>query len=282
MKHVLSTQLFVNHRLTTVWLDRIFSAGIEGVEIFVARQHVDWRNEAQIAELSHWFTDSNLTLHALHSPMHTDGASGRSGPQSVIDITEPVKGRRIVHVDEIKRVLEIAEKIPVRYLIQHLGTGGAEHDMRRVDAAFTSLEELKLFAKQRGVEILLENIPNGFSSASALNLFNTQTHLDMNFCFDIGHAHLFGSVESEFNLMRTRIRSTHLHDNDGKEDRHLFPFLHSAGTVDWRAAVRLLASRKEQYPLLLELKEDTENGHPLDSVREIFERLEALIIETES
>jgi sugar phosphate isomerase/epimerase len=276
MKHVLSTHLFVNHRLTTVWLDRISSAGIEGVEIFIARQHVDWRNEAQIAELSHWFTDSDLKLHSLHSPMYTDEVWGRSGPQSVIDITEPVKARRIVHVDEIKRVLEIAEKIPVRYLIQHLGTGGAEHDMRRVDAAFTSLEELKLFAGQRGVEILLENIPNGFSNAAALNLFNTQTHLDVNYCFDIGHAHLFGSVESEYNLMRTRIRSTHLHDNDGTEDRHLFPFLHPGGTIDWPAAMRLLASRKEQYPLLPELKEDTENSHPLDSVRQIFERLEAL------
>ncbi len=282
MKHVLSTHLFVNHRLTTVWLERISSAGIGGVEIFCAKQHVDWRNTAQIAELAHWFSDSELTLHALHSPMYTDEVWGRSGPQSVIDITEPVKARRIQQVDEIKRVLEIAETIPIRYLIQHLGVSGAEHDMRRVDAAFSSLEELRLFARQRGVEILLENIPNGFSNAAALNLFNELTHLEMNYCFDIGHANLFGGVESEYQLMRQRIRSTHLHDNNGTEDKHLFPFLHEGGTIDWRAAVGQLASRREQYPLLLELKEDAANPHPLDAVREIFERFETLIKESES
>lgn len=282
MRHVLSTHLFVNHRLTTVWLDRIHSAGIDGVEIFCARQHLDWRNSAQVAELAHWFSDSELQLHALHSPMYTDEVWGKSGPQSVVDITEPVKARRITQVDEVKRVLEMAESIPIRYLIQHLGVTGAEFDMRRMDAAFTSLEELKLFAKQRGVEILLENIPNEYSTATALNRFNEQTHLDLNYCFDIGHANLHGSVESEFGLMRTRIRSTHLHDNDGKEDKHLFPFLHDSGTIDWPAAVRHLASRAEQYPLLLELKDDAANQPALDAVREIFERLEALTKSSES
>ena len=63
-------------------------------------------------------------------------------------------------VDEIKRALEIAEVIPFRYLIQHLGVGGEEYDERKVEAAFTALEEINLFARERGVEVLLENIPN--------------------------------------------------------------------------------------------------------------------------
>ena len=49
-------------------------------------------------------------------------------------------------VDEIKRALEIAEIIPFRYLIQHIGVGGEEFDMRKFDAAFCALEELNLFA----------------------------------------------------------------------------------------------------------------------------------------
>ena len=276
MKHALSTHLFVNHRLNTVWLDRIWNAGVPAVEIFCAKQHLDWHNKAQIAELISWFRDSELQLHSLHSPMFTDEVWGRSGPHSHIDITEPVKSKRIPWIDQIRRALEIAESVPFRYLIQHIGVGGAEYDERRVEAAFTSLEELLVFARQRGVEILLENIPNGFCSGSRLNLFLEQTHLDVNYCFDIGHANLTGDVENEFNLMRTRIRSTHLHDNNGTEDKHLFPFLHEGGTIDWNKAVPMLASRPEQYPLLLELKEDPENTHPFDSVRQIFERLDAL------
>jgi sugar phosphate isomerase/epimerase len=276
MKHVLSTHLFVNHRLSTVWLDRIWSAGVPAVEIFCARQHIDWRNTAQISELAHWFTDSELKLHSLHSPMYTDEVWGKSGPQAAIDITEPVKARRIAMVDEIKRVLEIAESIPLKFLIQHIGAGGVDYDERRVESAFNSLDELSVFARQRGVEVLLENIPNGFSSGAALNMFLAQTHLDLNYCFDIGHANIGAGVESEYSTMKSRIRSTHIHDNNGKEDKHLFPLLHEGGTIDWTSAIPMLASRPEQYPLLLELKEDITNPHPFEAVKEIFERLDAL------
>src|SRR5437899_455341 len=165
MKRALSTHLFVNHRLTVALLDRIQHAGIPAVEIFCARQHLDYRDKAQIAELGHWFRDSRLKLHSLHSPMYNDEIWGRSGPHAVITITEQVKGRRLEMVDEIKRALEVAETIPFKYLIQHMGVGGEEFDMRKFDAAFSALEELSIFAHQRGVELLLENIPNELSSA---------------------------------------------------------------------------------------------------------------------
>src|SRR3954454_16463607 len=159
MKHVLSSHVVVNHRLSTVWLDKVWNAGIPAVEIFCARQHLDYTNKAQINELGHWFRDAQLKLHSLHSPMYTDDVWGRSGPQSVITITETTKGKRIQMVDEIKRWLESAEVIPHSYLIQHIGVGGEEYDERKLDAAFSSLEELSIFARQRGVHILLENIP---------------------------------------------------------------------------------------------------------------------------
>jgi sugar phosphate isomerase/epimerase len=279
MKHVLSTHLFVNNRLTTVWLDRIWNAGIPAVEIFCARQHLDYRDRAQIGELGHWFRDSTLKLHSLHSPMYTDEVWGRSGPHSVITITEPVKSKRITMVDEIKRALEIAETVPYKYLIQHVGVGGEEYDDRKIDAAFTSLEELTVFARQRGVEVLLENIPNQLSSAARLNSFLEITHLDLHYCFDVGHAHINEGVETAYNLMKTRIRSTHIHDNDGKQDKHLFPYLAEGGTVDWANTMKLLSSRPEQYPLLLELKEAPEFPQAIESAREIFEKLETAALE---
>src|SRR5262249_16645540 len=190
MVHGLSTHLFANHRLTTVWLERIWHAGIPLVEIFCARQHLDYRNRAQISELGHWFRDSELKLHSLHSPMFSDDVWGRTGPDAVISITEPVKIKRKAMVDEIKRALEIAETVPFRFLIQHIGVADEEYDERKFDAAFTALEELSLFARQRGVEILLENTPNALSSAERLLLFLETTHLDLNFCIDVGHANM--------------------------------------------------------------------------------------------
>lgn len=278
MQQVLSTHLFVRHRLTTVWLERVWDAGFPSVEIFCARQHIDYRDRAQINELGHWFKDSPLKMHSLHSPMYSDDVWGRSGPQAVIDITEPSKARRMNMVDEIKRALEIAEVVPFSYLIQHVGVSGEEMDERRLDSGFSSLDEIRVFAAQRGVEVLLENIPNAFSSAARLNDFLAQTHLNLNYCFDVGHAHLSNGISAEFELMKNRIRSTHLHDNDGKEDQHLFP---KRGSIDWTAAIRLLASRPDQYPLLLELRELPEQEHPVGDARQSMDELVALLDQNE-
>jgi sugar phosphate isomerase/epimerase len=274
MQHVLSTHLFVQQRLTVAMLDRIHRAGIPQVEIFCARQHLDYRNKEQVAELAHWFRDSQLRLHSLHAPMYNDDIWGRTGPHSIINIAETTKSKRIQMVDEIKRALEIAELIPCRYVIQHLGVGGEEYDERKIDAAFSSLEELSLFARQRGVDVILENTPNDLSRSDRLMLFLDQTHLDLGFCFDIGHAHIMEGVETAFDTMKARIRSTHLHDNDGKADQHLFPMA-DGGTIDWKKAMKLLGSRAEQYPLLLELR-DPETTNPLDQVMATFERLEEM------
>ncbi|MBV9302616.1 MAG: sugar phosphate isomerase/epimerase [Acidobacteriaceae bacterium] len=270
MQRVISTHLFVKHRLTTVWLERVWDAGFPAVEIFCARQHIDYRDKSQITELGHWFRDSELKVHSLHAPMYNDDVWGRSGPQAVIDITETAKGKRIAVVDEIKRAIEIADVVPFRYLIQHLGVTGEEFDERRLESAFSSLDELKVFAGQRGVEVLLENTPNELSSGERLNYFLSQTHLNLHYCFDVGHAHMARGIEAEFEEMKERIRSTHIHDNDGEEDQHLFP---EEGTIDWRNTMRLLGSRRDQYPLLLELREQPDHEHPIEQARQAMEEL---------
>ncbi len=275
MQHVLSTHLFVGHRLTAALLDRIWRAGLPAVEIFCARQHLDYRDKAQITELGHWFRDAELKLHALHAPMYNDDVWGKSGPHAVITITEPVKSKRLPMVDEIKRALEVAEYIPFKYMVQHLGVSGEEFDERKLDAAFSSLEELMLFGRQRGVEILLENIPNALASAERLKYFLDVTHLDLKFVFDAGHAHMGAGIEHEFAIMKKRIRSTHLHDNDGKSDSHLFPIVSTGGTIDWKKTMELLRSAGDEVPLLLELKEVPDMANPLEQVSRVFEQLES-------
>ena len=275
MKHALSTHLFVNHRLTTVWLDRVWDAGIPAVEIFCARQSLDYRDRAQINEMAHWFRDSELELMSLHSPVYSDDVWGRTGPNAVITLTETSKPRRIAMLEEIKRALEIAEKIPIRYLIQHFGVVGEVWEERKLEAAFTALEDLKVFAAQREVEVLLENAPNGFSSSERLMMFLQLTHLDLNFCFDVGHAHMVEGVEPAFNRMKDRIRATHIHGNDGDTDIHLFPYIAEQDTVDWQKTMQLLRSRQDQYALTLELREVEGMQKPFARVREVFERLES-------
>src|SRR5260370_16944233 len=110
-------------------------------------------------------------------------------------------------VDEVKRALDIAEIIPFRYMVQHLGVGEEEFDERKVEAAFSSLEELMLFARHRGVEILLENIPNDLSTAERLMYFIRPTHLDLNFFFALCHPNIRAALDADFHIMNDLIRS---------------------------------------------------------------------------
>jgi sugar phosphate isomerase/epimerase len=272
MQKVLSTHLLVGQRLTAAGLERIRNAGFDGVEIFCARQHVDYQDKAQIGELGHWFRDSPLKLHSVHAPGHNDDVFGRSGPQSVLDITEPQKAKRIAIVDELKRAIEIAESTPFRYFIQHLGVPDQEFDERRIDSAFSSLDEIRVFAGQRGVEVLLENIPNALSSAEKLNDFLASTHLTLNYCYDIGHANLMGGVVAEFEAMKERIRAVHIHDNDGKVDAHLFP---GQGNIDWKRAMGMLRSRPDQYAMVFEVK-SAPTEHPADEAMRAADDLDKL------
>ncbi len=70
--------------------------------------------------------------------------------------------------------------------------------------------------------------------------------------------------------MKNRIRSTHLHDNDGKEDSHLFP---GKGTIDWRKTMKLLRSCTKDCPLLLELREPPEMERPLEEAKRAADML---------
>jgi sugar phosphate isomerase/epimerase len=93
--------------------------------------------------------------------------------------------------------------------------------------------------------------------------------------FDTGHANMGAGVPHEFQLMQERIRSTHVHDNNGKDDNHLFPLVSSeGGTIDWKQTMELLRSREDRYPLVLELKDRGDNPHLLETACQVFARLE--------
>ena len=69
-----------------------------------------------------------------------------------------------------------------------------------------------------------------------------------------------------------------VHDNNGTEDSHLWPFHSPGGTINWSETMGLLRSLPQQYPLLLELRDYPEFPLPqsLELVKQIFEKLETV------
>ena len=282
MQRVLSTYLFVNKKLTAALLGDIAHAGIPAIELFCTRAHFDYRSPQETRELAAWLSGQNLTLHSVHAPTDRDASPGRESGVP-ISICDPERLRRLDAVDEVKRALDLAEFVPFRFLVQHLGAARESLDSRKRDAAFTSLEHLVLFAKQRGVTIALENTPGELATPANLRHFLEETRLhDLRLCFDTGHAHLEDGLEPSFETMRALVVTTHVHDNHGEKDEHLLPY---EGTIDWNAAVRVLAGGAppaQELPFVLELKEQVALGAPpemflagaLRAARGVFERFE--------
>ena len=272
MLKAISTYVYVKERLHPGLLDKLVSGGAQAIEIFGARQHLDYANRKQhVREIADWFRSGNVPLHSVHSPMYADFESGRAGAPP-INIAATDRGQRIEAMDEIKRALEIAEQIPFRFLIQHLGTINEMFDDRKFEAAMTSVEHLRAFAKPLGVRLLLENIPNELSAPEKLVEFIQTSHFDdVGVCFDFGHAHLMSEVSVAFETLKDHIRSTHVHDNAKDKDSHLWP---GKGSINWKEAMELLSSAPHTPPLLLEIEGD-EKQNTVVLMEETYRKLES-------
>src|SRR5712692_3210316 len=272
MLKAISTYVYVKERLHPGLLDGLVRGGTQAIEIFAARQHLDYANRKQhVREIAYWFRTSGIPLNSVHSPMYADYEWGRTGVPPV-NIAATDRAQRIEAMDEIKRALELAEQIPFRFLVQHMGTSGESFDDRKFEAAMTSIEHLRAFAKPLGVSILLENIPNELSTPDRLVEFIHLSHFDdVGVCFDVGHAHIMSDVLPAFETLKGYIRSTHIHDNAKDRDSHLWP---GKGSIDWKQAMELLRSAPHTPPLLLEIEGD-EKIRPVEKMSETFSKLEA-------
>lgn len=271
MIKAMSTYCYVKQRLHPGLLDGLVRGGAEAIELFAARGHFDYANRRQhVVEIANWFKSTGVPLNSMHSPMYSDYEWGRRGTPPV-NIAEVEKKPRIEAMDEIKRALEVAEHVPYRFLVQHVGTGGEEFDERKVEAAVTSLEHLRAFAKPLGVSLLLENIPNELSTPDRLlELLHAGHFEDVGICFDIGHAHIMGDVAAAFATLKERIRSTHIHDNAKDRDSHLFP---GEGNIDWLEAMKLLKAAPQRPPILLEIEGES-RGKIVEGMTDAFRKLE--------
>ncbi len=275
MLKAISTYVYVKERLHPGLLDGLVRGGAQAIEIFAARQHLDYANRKQhVREIADWFRTSGIQLNSVHAPLYADYEWGRTGAAPV-NVASTDRAGRIEAMDEIKRALELAEQIPFRFLVQHLGISGESFDERKIEAAMTSIEHLRAFARPLGVSILLENIPNELSTPERLVEFIHASHFDdVGVCFDFGHAHMMSDVSQAFETVRGYVRSTHVHDNAKDRDSHLWP---GSGSIDWKQAMDLLRSAPHTPPLLLEIEGD-EKVNAAEKMGEAFQKLSNFVI----
>jgi sugar phosphate isomerase/epimerase len=269
----MSTYVYIKKRLHPGLLDTLKRGGAQAIEIFAARGHFNYTEREHIKELAGWFQTEGVEFHSMHSPiyMSNDFRSGGQ-PLNIVDVEKP---RRIDAMDEIKRAIEVAEYMPFRFLIQHIGKTDEFDDPRKFEWALSGIEHLRAFCRQLGVTLLVENTPNDLATPERLKeLLKALHYTDLGVCFDTGHAHIMSSVHQAFGVLQDRIRSTHVHDNHRDKDSHLWP---GDGTVDWSETMQALRAAPQVPALLMEI-EGEEGMDVAGKMAAAYKKLEAAAV----
>jgi sugar phosphate isomerase/epimerase len=276
MLRAISSYVHIKKRLHPGLLDGFARGGTQAVEIFAARGHFNYHEKEHVKEIGNWFKSGQIEFHSMHSPIYpTNDSRSGSMPLNIIDLE---KRNRIEAMDEIKRAIEVAEYAPFRFLVQHVGRTDEYDDPRKFEAALSSIEHLRAFARPLGVTLLVENTPNDLATPERLKeLLKALHYPDLGICFDTGHAHLMSSVHQAFGVLEDRIRSTHVHDNRRDRDSHLWP---GDGDIDWSQTMQSLSSAAHRPALLLEVEGEEAMDVPA-KMAEAFSRLEAAAVPAE-
>jgi sugar phosphate isomerase/epimerase len=273
MLRIISTHVFLRQRLHPGLLETLAKGGAQGVEIFAARQHFDYTSKPHVKEIALWFAANPMESFSLHMPLFGDAEMGRGGSPAV-NVVHPEKSRRIDAMDEVKRALESAEEMPLRYLVLHLGEREDRWSPRTLEHAMTAIEHLQAFARPLGMKLLLENLQNEVTeSPNLMEIVRIGHFKDVGVCLDTGHAHIGGGVSAAIAELSPLIRTAHIHDNHGQKDEHLWP---GDGTIAWPETMQELSAAPQIAAAVLEINYQPEESpeHVASRAAETFKKLE--------
>ena len=274
MRFGISTHLYHEHRLDRSHLAQIASYGFEDVELFATRSHFDYRDPAAVDALAGWLASTGLTLRSVHAPI-TDRFPAGDGWLPVFSNASAEATKRQAAVDETAAALAIARRIPFKTLVVHLGTPDAKAPVgdNNRSAAGRSVDDICQLAAPLGVKVALEVIPNALSSPSALAAM-LERDIDSpvaGVCLDFGHAFLGGEVADAVETVGEHLISTHVHDNHGRTDEHLVPYL---GTINWDVALMSMQKIGYEGTYMMELANTGNPATVLEEARRARQRFE--------
>jgi sugar phosphate isomerase/epimerase len=195
--------------------------------------------------------DRGLSIHSAHGCW-----GGRTIRASRVDLgsIDPAVHRE--SVDDLKRCVDWLSQAGGTCLVVHPGglSDPADRAARR-SALMRGLLELGEHALASGsaVRICVENMPPGVHPGSRMadlaELLRELAHPRLALALDTGHGNLTAGTAEETLAAGELLATTHVHDNNGRQDSHEPPGL---GTIDWPAWGRALDAIGYAGPVMLE------------------------------
>lgn len=156
-------------------------------------------------------------------------------------------------VGQLKRWLDLFLALHIKAAVIHPGGKSMREKGESEEAVFAqqvkTLERLVSHVRGSSLSLCLENCKCGIEELLPLVEVVGADHLGI--CLDTGHLNRIKHDQGEFiRKAGTLLRGTHINDNNGVDDQHLFPY--GSGTVKWDGVVSAL--KEIQYPHALNLE----------------------------
>jgi sugar phosphate isomerase/epimerase len=209
----------------------------------------DWRSLPSPAELRQRVADRGLAVWSAH---------GCWGGQSIraerVDLGHPETIVRDASVDDVKRCVDWLVEAGGQMLVVHPGgLSDPSHFEQRRQALSSALDEVGSHARGTGITVCVENMPPGVHPGSRMgDVAELVAEIDLpelGLALDTGHAQLCASPQEEAHAAGALLRTTHVHDNNGRSDTHEPP---GTGSIDWAAWVEALDAIDYRGPVMLE------------------------------
>lgn len=159
----------------------------------------------------------------------------------------PTERQELYH-EMMRRSIIASSILGVKWAVLHPFPGKADtaFDIEAIVKENLQLHaEVLELAKKYNVGIAFENMiersTRRFASRAEdlVALIDVCNDSGVGACWDFGHANfIFKDQREQLRILGRRLKATHVDDNYGKEDEHMFPF---HGSVDWHAVIPVLA-----------------------------------------
>jgi sugar phosphate isomerase/epimerase len=209
----------------------------------------DWRAFPDPGPLRTLVEDLGIKIHSAH---------GCWGGQCIraqrVDLGSLDARTWAESVEDLRRCIDWLQASGGTCLVVHPGgLSDVGEFERRADALARGLRLLADHAGGSGVTVCVENMPPGVFPGSRMadlrDLVDVIDRPEIALALDTGHAHISNSVASETLAAGNRLRTTHVHDNHGRQDAHLPP---GSGSIDWSDWIASLDAIDYRGPIVLE------------------------------
>ena len=235
-----STLPFRDDRLDRDVLMKMKDTGVEAVEISDSHAGFDYEDSASFSRLGKVLVDSGLQVNSLHAHLKVYDPD--------CDLTSTAPDHRSHVLDAYRRAIRVSQALGADILLTHdIDIPDAKdplHTEKR-GALLMNLKDIAVYAGHRNIRIAVENLVYGYHRVPTrlVALVEELGQENIGICIDTGHRNPSGNPAQAILTVGKHLFTTHIHDNDGKQDEHLLP---TRGNIDWSGVMQAL--QEINYP----------------------------------